>query len=92
MARHALNRYHLRKDFARIKKILDMPNLLDVQKRSYEKFLQRDLQNEALGDFGLHRTSKYEGLRQLQEAGLVSIVQSKGSSPSVTIKDPLEST
>ena len=50
------------------------------------------LTNRYLDDFGLHRTSKYEGLRQLQEVGLVSIVQSKGSSPLVTIKDPPEST
>jgi len=32
MDTHVINRYHLRKNFARIKKILDMPNLLDVQK------------------------------------------------------------
>ncbi|MBW1853579.1 MAG: hypothetical protein JRJ00_02690 [Deltaproteobacteria bacterium] len=58
MDTHVINRYHLRKNFARIKKILDMPNLLDVQKKSYERFLQRDVKNEELGDFGLHGVFK----------------------------------
>jgi hypothetical protein len=49
------------------------------------------LTNRYLDDFGLHRTSKYEGLRQLQKAGLVSVTQRNGSSPSVTINDPPES-
>jgi len=58
MDTHVINRYHLRKNFARIKKILDMPNLLDIQKKSYERFLQRDVKNEELGDFGLHGVFK----------------------------------
>ena len=58
MARHIINRYHLRKDFARIKKVLDMPNLLDVQKRAYDRLLQRDIKTEDLGDYGLHGVFK----------------------------------
>lgn len=58
MSYHAINRYHLRKDFARIKKVLDMPHLLDVQKKSYEEFLQRNVKSEERGAIGLHGVFK----------------------------------
>ena len=58
MANHVIKRYYIRKDFARIKKIMDMPNLLDVQKKSYEKFLQRYITSEKRGGFGLHGVFK----------------------------------
>ena len=58
MSYHAINRYHLRKDFARIKKVLDMPHLLDVQKKSYEEFLQRNVKSEERGGIGLHGVFK----------------------------------
>jgi len=55
MDSHTINRYHLRKDFARIKKILDMPNLLDVQKEAYGRFLQRYVAPKDLDLYGLLR-------------------------------------
>jgi ribosomal protein L20A (L18A) len=30
----------LRRSFGKIKKIIDIPNLIEIQKRSYEEFLQ----------------------------------------------------
>ncbi len=42
-----------RKNFGRIKKILDIPNLIDIQKKSYEKFLQKDVDPLKRGNFGL---------------------------------------
>ena len=33
----------LRKSFARTKEIMDMPNLLEIQKSSYEGFLEEGL-------------------------------------------------
>ena len=43
------------------------------------------LSNRYLNDFGLHRISKSKGLKQLQDAGLISYTGKKGSSPLVTI-------
>jgi DNA-directed RNA polymerase subunit beta len=43
----------LRKNFGRIKKIVDIPNLIDIQTKSYEKFLQRDVEPAKRGNFGL---------------------------------------
>ena len=33
----------LRKDFSKIKRIIDIPNLIDIQNRSFERFLQADV-------------------------------------------------
>jgi DNA-directed RNA polymerase subunit beta len=47
------NNFRLRKNFAKIKKIVDIPNLIDVQKQSYGKFLQEDLPPDQRQDIGL---------------------------------------
>ena len=48
----------LRKDFGRIRKILEIPNLIDIQVKSYEKFLQRDADPDKRGNFGLQGAFK----------------------------------
>jgi DNA-directed RNA polymerase subunit beta len=48
----------LRKNFGRIKKILDIPNLIDIQMKSYEKFLQMDVYPDKRGNFGLQGAFK----------------------------------
>ncbi len=47
-----------RKNFGRIKKILDIPNLIDIQMKSYEKFLQKDIDPDRRGNFGLQGAFK----------------------------------
>src|SRR3990167_6059385 len=42
MVKSVSDLYRLRKDFSRIKKIADIPNLIEVQKKSYMLFLQYD--------------------------------------------------
>ena len=58
MSYHTINRYHLRKNFAKIKKVMEMPNLLDLQKKAYGDLLQQHLKHEDRGDFGLHGVFK----------------------------------
>ena len=48
-----LNHRRIRRDFARIPKIIDIPNLIDVQKSSYERFLQREVNPEKRDNTGL---------------------------------------
>ena len=48
----------LRKNFGRIKKIVDIPNLIDIQTKSYEKFLQKDADPSQRGNFGLQGAFK----------------------------------
>jgi len=47
-----------RKNFGRIRKIVDIPNLIDIQRKSYERFLQRDVLPEERSNFGLQGTFK----------------------------------
>src|ERR1700675_359003 len=43
MGSQIANNLRLRRNFGRIKKIIDIPNLIEIQKRSYEEFLQRSI-------------------------------------------------
>jgi DNA-directed RNA polymerase subunit beta len=47
-----------RKKFGRIKKIVDIPDLIDIQTKSYEKFLQRDIIPDERDNLGLQGTFK----------------------------------
>jgi DNA-directed RNA polymerase subunit beta len=51
-------RYYPRKDFGRIKTILDIPDLIDVQRDSYERFLQKDVPVEKRKEIGLQGAFK----------------------------------
>ena len=42
-----------RKNFGRIRKIMDIPNLIDIQTDSYRKFLQQDVELDKRGNYGL---------------------------------------
>ena len=47
-----------RKNFGRIKTILEIPDLIDVQRDSYERFLQKDVPVEKRKDIGLQGAFK----------------------------------
>jgi len=47
-----------RKNFGRVKKVLDSPNLIEIQTVSYEKFLQKDVAAGQRGNFGLQSAFK----------------------------------
>src|SRR2546422_5361690 len=42
-----------RKDFGKIPSIVEIPNLIEVQKRSYETFLQKDVASDRREEIGL---------------------------------------
>src|SRR4030065_1202499 len=48
----------VRLNFSKIKKIMDIPNLIDVQRASYENFLQKDISPENREDIGLQAVFK----------------------------------
>ncbi len=52
------NNFRVRKSFAKIQKIIDIPNLINIQKQSYEKFLQADTLPEKREDVGLQGVFK----------------------------------
>ena len=44
----------IRKSFAKNKQVIDIPNLIELQKSSYEAFLQKDMDPDRRGDAGLN--------------------------------------
>src|SRR5881394_3627042 len=58
MATTIQNNFRIRKNFAKIQKIIDIPNLIDIQKHSYDKFLQADVAPEKREDLGLQGVFK----------------------------------
>src|SRR5438477_365722 len=58
MAATIQNNFRTRKNFAKIQKIIDIPNLIDIQKHSYDKFLQADVASEQREDSGLQGVFK----------------------------------
>ena len=58
MNTNLIARTRLRKSFGHIKEILDMPNLIEVQRESYEKFLQSNTDANKRIHFGLQQVLK----------------------------------
>ena len=53
MANIIQNNFRVRKNFGKLKRIIEVPNLIDIQKRSYDKFLQADTPLEEREEVGL---------------------------------------
>ncbi|NIA08277.1 MAG: DNA-directed RNA polymerase subunit beta [Nitrospiraceae bacterium] len=45
--------FQLRKNFGTVKKVIDIPYLIEMQRSSYAKFMQKDIAPDARGDIGL---------------------------------------
>src|SRR5919109_3838363 len=58
MASVIQNNFRVRKNYAKINKIIDIPNLIDIQKQSYDKFLQIDIPADKREDIGLQGVFK----------------------------------
>jgi DNA-directed RNA polymerase subunit beta len=52
------NNFRTRKNFAKIPKAIEIPNLINIQKQSYEKFLQADVPADKREDLGLQAVFK----------------------------------
>jgi DNA-directed RNA polymerase subunit beta len=50
--------FRIRKNFAKIAQPVDIPNLIEIQKQSYEKFLQAHIDPDKREDFGLQGVFK----------------------------------
>lgn len=53
MSETTLQEFIERKDYSRIHSSIDIPDLIEIQKRSYEEFLQREAEPERRKDHGL---------------------------------------
>ncbi|MGD8924143.1 MAG: DNA-directed RNA polymerase subunit beta [Syntrophobacterales bacterium] len=58
MATSLANEYRVRKSFGKIKQIVGIPNLIEMQRQSYERFLQKDVDPDERIDKGLQGVFK----------------------------------
>src|SRR5690348_14826316 len=58
MASQIQKNFRARKTFAKLKQVIEIPNLIDIQKRSYDKFLQIDIPIDKRDDIGLQGVFK----------------------------------
>ncbi len=58
MNNFSVHSQRLRKNFARIPQITGIPNLIEIQKQSYDRFLQADVPPEAREEYGLQGVFK----------------------------------
>ena len=58
MARSFTGRKRVRKSFGRIAEVIQMPNLIEVQKKSYDQFLQLGIKQTDRTDTGLQEVLK----------------------------------
>jgi DNA-directed RNA polymerase subunit beta len=73
MADSSIGSARERVDFSRIRSSVPIPNLIEVQKRSYERFLQMDLLPDERDDIGLQSVFRsvfpitdFRGLSELE--------------------------
>src|SRR5204862_8176766 len=58
MASQIQKNFRARKSFAKLDSVIEIPNLIDIQKRSYDKFLQIDIPLDRREDIGLQGVFK----------------------------------
>src|SRR4051812_31499545 len=58
MASQIQKNFRARKSFAKLDHVIEIPNLIDIQKRSYDKFLQIDIPLDKREDIGLQGVFK----------------------------------
>jgi len=58
MQKLAINPYRDRVDFSRIRAMIPIPNLIEIQRKSYERFLQMNLLSPEREDMGLQAVFK----------------------------------
>ncbi len=65
MATALTHEYRVRKNFGKIKKIIDIPNLIEMQKESYSNFLQQDVPPDARAHKGLQEV--FQGVFPIED-------------------------
>ena len=75
-------RKRIRKSYGRIPTVTPMPNLIEVQKNSYEHFLQRQIAKENRTDTGLQEVFKSVfPIKDFSERGTLEFVDYEFEDP-----------
>jgi DNA-directed RNA polymerase subunit beta len=77
--------FSLRKNFAKIRSLVPVPNLIDIQRRSYEKFLQLTTDPRRRENVGLQAVFKSVfPIKDFNETASLEFVSYTSRSPSTT--------
>jgi len=80
----------IRKNFGRVKKIVEVPYLIALQKNSYEKFLQKDVAPESRTDTGMQAAFKsIFPISDFQGASHLEFVQYSVGEPKYSVEECL---
>ena len=86
------NNFRARRSFAKIGKIIDIPNLIDIQKQSYEKFLQKDIAFEKREDVPVYAITMGVGtILEARQLLLVASGKSKARAIAQAVEGPVTS-
>ncbi|MDO9462719.1 MAG: DNA-directed RNA polymerase subunit beta, partial [Deltaproteobacteria bacterium] len=81
----------IRKDFGRIGKVIDIPDLMEMQRRSYERFLQKDVPPEKREDVGLQGVFKSVfPIRDFSGTSSLEFVQYAFGEPKYSVEECLQ--
>ncbi|MBI5559972.1 MAG: DNA-directed RNA polymerase subunit beta [Deltaproteobacteria bacterium] len=91
MAGTLINGHLLRKDYSRIGKVIDFPDLVEVQKKSFSLFLQTDVKPEDRLDAGLHGVLKgIFPIKDFSDIASLDFVRYELLQPKYTVAECLE--
>ncbi len=88
MARSFTGRKRVRRNFGRIPTVAPMPNLIEVQKSSYDHFLQMDVQPEIRANVGLQEVFKTVfPIKDFSERGTLEFVKYELEQPKYDVEE-----
>ena len=83
--------YRPRKSFAKIKPVISVPNLIDIQRKSYDSFLQRDVPVAEKKDSGIQGVFKSVfPIKDFNETASLEFVSYKMEEPKYDVDECLQ--
>lgn len=91
MSSGGANGLRVRKDFSKIRVNLAIPNLIEIQKKSYERFLQNDVSPTRREDVGLHASlmSSFP-ISDYNDTAIIEFIEYSLGTPKYDIRECLE--
>jgi len=88
MGSRVANNVRFRRSFGRIRKIVDIPNLIDIQRRSYDEFLQLGVASSDRHDVGLQGVFKSVfPIKDFNETASLEFVSYSLGEPKYSVKE-----
>ena len=91
MKRSFTHKHNVRKSFGKIPELLEMPNLLEIQRNSYELFLQKNIKPENRDDIGLQAVfNKVFPIKDFSEKAELQFVKYELEEPKYDVEECIQ--